>query len=165
MAKSVKLRYAIWICWLLGLTSYSAIVYAAEHDVKVRGLESIPFGELPYIWPIILVGGLLGVLTKMADVNRPQFRSNVLEVAKDLVGALAGGGIMFLIGSWIDMSVYPFDIKGRFTAIFFASYGGARFVEIVYTEGFLNWCRRMIKKWTGEAQAAAPPPANRQDTP
>lgn len=171
MAKSVKLKTAIWLCWMLGLTSYSAIVYAAEHVAAARGLDTIPFEELPYVWPVILVGGCLGVLTKMANVNRPAFRNDALEISKDLFGSLAGGGVMFLMGSWVDMSIYSLDIKVRFTAIFFASYGGARFVEIVYREGFMNYLKRMIDKWTGAAKEAPQqvpppvPPVNREESP
>lgn len=158
MAKSVRLKLAIWLTWFLGLTSYSVLVYAAQQDEAVTGIDAIPFEEIKYAIPVILVGTLCNVLTKMAKVDRPQFRSTAWEISKDIACCFGAGGIMFLAASWIDTSVFNFDIRGRFMAIFFAAYGGAGFIEIMYNEGFLTWGRRKLGNIFGSA-APQPPPS------
>lgn len=153
----MKLKFVIWLTWFLGLTSYSVIVYAAQQDQKVVGIDAIPFEEIKYALPVIVIGTLCNVLTKLAKVNRPQFRSTTWEISKDITCCLGAGGLMFLGASWIDTALFSFDIRGRFMAIFFAAYGGAGFIEIMYNEGFLNWGRRKLANIFGSGAPQTPP--------
>ena len=156
MAKSLRLKLAVPLCWALSLTTCSALAMAAEKDALVNGIDAIPFEELRYVWPIILVGALLSTLIKMSKVDRPQFRSVPLEIAKDIVGSVCAGGLMFLGMLWVNKSLYEIDILGRFIAIFFASYGGSRGIEIAYEEGFSSWIKGLWSRVTGKVAPAAP---------
>jgi hypothetical protein len=157
VAKSLRLKLAVPLCWALGLTACSALALAAERDPLVVGIDAIPFEELTYVLPIILVGALLSTLIKMSKLDRPQFRSVPLEIAKDIVGSVCAGGLMFLGMLWVNKSLYEIDILGRFIAIFFASYGGSKLIEIAYEEGFTSWFKGLWSRVTGRVTQAAQP--------
>jgi hypothetical protein len=156
VAKSLRLKLAVPLCWALSLTTCSAMALAAEKDALVNGIDAIPFEELKYVWPIIVAGAVLSTLIKMSKIDRPQFRSVPLEIAKDIVGSLCAGGLMFLGMLWFSKSVYEIDILGRFLAIFFASYGGSRGIEIAYEEGFTAWIKGLWSRVTGKISPAPP---------
>lgn len=158
MAKSIQLRFAIFVCWFFALTTCSAFAYAAEQEKKMKGLEAIAFDELKYVWPIIFCAAILSTLTKMANrakIDCPPANGLPLEIAKDLFGSVCAGGVMFLMSTWFTISVYEFETVGRFILIFFAAYGGSRFIEIMYDEGFIMWGRNFMHRLLGRSQGGA----------
>lgn len=157
MAKSLRLKLAVPVCWFLSLTTCSALAMAAEKDALVVGIDAIPFEELKYVVPIVLLGALLSTLIKMAKVDRPQYRSVPLEISKDIVGSVCAGGLMFLGMLWVNKSLYEIDILGRFIAIFFASYGGSKGIEIAYEEGFTSWIKGIWSRITGKVEQVVAP--------
>lgn len=158
MAKSIQLRIAMLVCWFFALTTCSAVVFAAEQERKIKGIEAIPFDDLKYIWPIITCAAILSTLTKMNKVDRLPVRSLPVEIAKDIFGSICAGGVTFLGLAWLHTAGYPVETAGRFIIIFFMAYGGSRIIEIMYNEGLIVWGRGLIARVMGRIQSGTGTP-------
>lgn len=158
MAKS-SLRIVIWF-WTL--TMWGVTVYAAEKDRFVTGIEAIPFEALKYILIIVAISGSAATLTKLTKENAPIIRNLPLEIVKDAVTSFAAGVLAFFVTSW-QHEYIPFWLQA--IIIFMAGYGGSRFLETVFTEGFTpamkggwDW---LVSRITGRQ----PSPPTKEETP
>ena len=122
----------------------------------MKGLEAISFDELKYVGPIIFCAAIMSTLTKMAKADRAPVAGLPIEIVKDLFGSFCAGGVMFLMSIWFTISVYEFETVGRFILIFFAAYGGSRFIEIMYDEGFIVWGRNFLQRILGRTTGGQP---------
>lgn len=149
MAKSVQLKYLTYTAWFLGLISFSVVVYAAENDKFATGMDAIPFASFKYILILTVISGVLSVLVKLCKPNPVIIRSLPLEIAKDAVGSLAAGVLAYLVTSWIDAAITPVNFLAQAIVIFFAGYGGSRWIESAYEDGFLAWTKGLINRILG----------------
>lgn len=158
MAKSLTLRYVIWA---QALMVWSAVVYAAETDKFVTGVEAIPFEAFKYVLIIAVVSGTAATLTKITKLDSqgqlPRYRSLTLEIVKDVVCSLAAGVLAFFATSWIK----GIDFWLQAIVIFMAGYGGSRFLEAVFSDGFTPALGNFFNRVLGRPSANAP----RNDSP
>lgn len=161
MAKSTQLKYLAYTAWLLGMLSFSMVVYAAENDKFATGMDAIPFGALKYVLYLVLLSGVLSTLVKLCKPNPPIVRSLTLEIAKDAVGSLAAGVVAYLFTSWVDSAITPVNFLAQAIIIFFAGYGGSRWIESAYEDGFLAWTKGIIRRVLSR-QEPPPPPVDGQ---
>lgn len=151
MAKSVQLKWAIWIYMLL---NWTAVAYASESPF-VAGIEKIPAKAVVYVFGLAVLGGAAGTLTKLARTDIV-VRNLSLEITKDIVASLAAGVFVFLFTSWWD------DINFWLQAAFItlAGYGGSKVLDLALADGLLPWMQRVF----GRNVDAAPnrPPVDHQ---
>lgn len=140
MAKSLQLKYAIWLYLLL---NWTAVAYAAENPL-VEGLEAIPGKAIAYVLALSVVGGAAGTLTKLA---RPDIviRSLGLEISKDVATSVLAGILMFFATSWTPwVTFWPQAI-----AITMAGYGGSKTLDLALNDGFFPWMRSVAQRVLG----------------
>lgn len=151
MAKSVQLKWAIWIYLLL---NWTAVAYASESPF-VAGIETIPVKAVAYVFGLAIIGGAAGTLTKL---SRPDIvvRNLPLEITKDIVASLAAGLLVFFFTSWWDN--INFWLQAAFVTM--AGYGGSKVLDLALADGFLPWLQRAF----GRNVDAAPnrPPVDHQ---
>lgn len=153
MAKSVQLKWAIWV--YLSLT-WISVAYAAENPL-VAGIEAIPLKAVLYVFALSIVGGAAGTLTKLA---RPDIvvRNLPLEISKDVLTSLVAGLLAFFFTSWWDgFSFWPQAI-----AITVAGYGGSRILDMLLADGALPWLTTLLGRLSGRQPPTVPP---REETP
>lgn len=160
MAKSTQLK---WVGWFYILFSWSTVVYAAQNDKFLTGMQSIPLESFKYVIIIVGLSGAAATLTKLTKENAPRIRSLPLEIAKDVVTSFAAGVLAFLVAGWVDSSIYAFPFWLHAIFIFLAGWGGGNFLETAFNEGmtqgvvpmFRNFINRVLGR---QQEAPAPPP-------
>lgn len=169
MAQSFQLRFVAWFyiifCW-------NTIVYAAENDKFITGMQSIPLESFKYVFGIVALSGAAATLTKLTKENPPKFRSIPLEIIKDVVTSFAAGTLAFLVCGWVDSSIYGFPFWLHAIVIFFAGWGGSNFLETAFNEGmtqgivpvFRNFINRILGRQV-EAPPAPPVVPAKEETP
>lgn len=153
MAKSIQLRFAIWVCWFFASLTCGAVAYAADNDKFVTGIEAIPFRSFGYVLIIIVVAGPLATLTKMTKRDRPPIVDLPVEIVKDQLGSLAAGVIAFLTVGWVDVSITAIDVKAQVIIIFFSAYGGNRLIESLANDKFFPWVHEIFDRLTGRSSS------------
>lgn len=156
MAKSAQLRLAAWFYILF---SWSAVVYAAENDKFLAGMQSIPLESFKYIIIIVALSGAASTLTKLTKRDAPYIKNLSLEIVKDVVTSFAAGVLAFFFAGWVDSSIYAFPFWLHAIVIFLAGWGGGGFLEATFEEGFIPACRSLMNRLLGRINAAAPPAA------
>lgn len=142
MAKSLQLKYAVWVYLLL---NWSVVAYAAENPL-VEGIESIPVKAMLYVFALSTVGGAAGTLTRMASPSRPTVTNLPLEISKDVMSSLLAGILAFFFTSWAKdtISFWP-----QAALITLAGYGGSKTLDIALTEGLMPWLKSLMERLFG----------------
>jgi hypothetical protein len=150
------------VAWIIITIAWSATVVAAEKDRFVTGIEAIPYEALKYVLFIVAISGSAATLTKLTKENAPIIKNLPLELLKDGVTSFAAGVFAFFVTSW-QSDFIPFWLQA--VIIFMAGYGGSRFLEAVYADGFTSVVKNFINRMLGkQAEPPVVPPA-KEETP
>jgi asparagine N-glycosylation enzyme membrane subunit Stt3 len=137
VAKSLQLKYAIWLSVLM---NWGAVAYAAENPL-VEGLESIPLKAVGYVLALSIIGGTAGTLTKIA---RPDIvvRNLPLEITKDMIASLVAGLLVFFFTSW--WSTINFWLQAALVTM--AGYGGSKVLDMMLIDGAMPWFKNFMQR-------------------
>ena len=140
MAKSLQLKYAIWLYLLL---NWTAVAYAAENTL-VAGIESIPAKAIVYVLSLSVVGGAAGTLTKLA---RPEVavRNLPLEICKDIVASVVAGLLAYFFTSW--KTGVDFWLQAAIVTI--CGYGGSKILDVALVDGAMPWLKSFLARVLG----------------
>lgn len=153
MAKSLQLKYVLWAYILM---SWSVVVYAAERDKFVTGMEAIPYEAFKYVLILVAFAGTAATLAKLTKKDAPPIRNLPLEIAKDTVGSFAAGVFAFLATSWVDAEIYKISFWFQALVIFFSGYGGSQFLASVFSDDF----RPAVSNFIARALGRQMPPSD-----
>lgn len=141
MAKSVQLRWAIWLYLIL---TWTAVCYAAEPNTLSQGLGAIPLRDIGTALFLSVVGGVAGTLVKL---TKPDIlvKNLALEIAKDSMSSLVVGLLTFFFSSWWTGVSYWLQAG----LILIAGYGGSRVLDVMLDEGAIPWFRALLGRLAG----------------